>query len=109
MHLKPLQKREEILARIADAIDSRQEEILRENEADVKTAQETKIDENLMQRLGMKPQKLKNLTAGIRAIANQSEPIRKVGVYLLHLCCSKAILQHKLMRDVITLTIARRC
>ena len=73
-----LQKREEILERIADAIDSRQSEILKENEADVKKAEETEIDSNLMQRLGMKPQKLKNLTAGIRSIAKQSEPIRKV-------------------------------
>lgn len=73
-----LQKREEILVKIADAIDRHQEEILEENNADVKKAKETKIDDNLMQRLGMKPQKLKNLTAGIKAIANQSEPIRKV-------------------------------
>lgn len=73
-----LQKREEILVKIADAIDSQQSQILAENEADVKKAKETKIDDNLMQRLGLKPQKLKNLTAGIRAIADQSEPIRKV-------------------------------
>lgn len=78
-----MQKREEILEKIADAIDSRHEEILKENEADVKTAKETKIDKNLMQRLGMKPQKLKNLTAGIRSIAKQSEPIRKVSSCLL--------------------------
>ena len=75
------QKREEILQRIADAIDSQQGRILEENEADVRKAKETKIDDNLMQRLGLKPQKLKNLTAGIRAIAKQSEPIRKVGYY----------------------------
>ena len=73
-----LQKREEILLKIADAIESQQQEILRENEADVRKAKETEIDDNLMQRLGMKPQKLKNLTAGIRSIAQQSEPIRKV-------------------------------
>lgn len=73
-----LQRREEILLRIADAIEVRQEEILGENEADMQKAKETKIDDNLMQRLGMKPQKLKNLAAGIRSIANQSEPIRKV-------------------------------
>lgn len=67
---------------MADAIDSQQSQILQENEADVKKAKETKIDDNLMQRLGLKPQKLKNLTAGIRSIADQSEPIRKVGSVL---------------------------
>ena len=78
-----MQKREEILEKIADAIDSRQSEILKENDADVKKAEEMEIDSNLMQRLGMKPQKLKNLTAGIRSIAKQSEPIRKVRSSLL--------------------------
>lgn len=80
-----VQKREEVLMKIADAIEAKQAEILRENEADVRIAQETKIDDNLMQRLRLKPQKLKNLCVGIRAIAQQEEPIRKASPATLSL------------------------
>lgn len=73
-----MQKREEILYKIADALEARQDEIIEANAEDVKNAKEGKIDDNLMQRLGLKPQKLKNLLTGIRSIAKQSEPIRKV-------------------------------
>lgn len=73
-----LQARKEVLLRIADAIEARQEEILRENAADVAKAEEARIDDNLRQRLGLKPQKLDNLCKGLRAIAKQDEPIRKV-------------------------------
>lgn len=37
-----------------------------------------KISENLMQRLKLKPQKIKQLAEGIRSIASQDEPIRRV-------------------------------
>ena len=73
-----MQRRVDILLRIADAIEANEAAILEENAADVSRAQEAEIDGNLMQRLGLKPQKLRNLTAGIRAIAAQDEPIRKV-------------------------------
>jgi len=75
-----VQKREEILVKMADAIEARQGEILKENNADVARAEETGVDDNLMQRLGLNPQKIKNLCAGIRSIADQSVPIRKVGL-----------------------------
>lgn len=74
-----LQKREEILRKIADKLEASKDEIMAENAEDVKKAEQGKIDDNLMQRLGLKPQKFTNLLAGIRSIAKQDEPIRKVG------------------------------
>lgn len=80
-----MQRREEILYKIADALEARQDEILEENEVDMTQAKRGKIDQNLIQRLGLKPQKFTNLLAGIRSIAKQSEPIRKVAqLPLLH-------------------------
>jgi gamma-glutamyl phosphate reductase len=37
-----------------------------------------KISDSLMQRLMLKPQKIQQLAAGIRAIAAEEEPIRRV-------------------------------
>lgn len=83
-----MQTRKAVLLKIADAIEAKEQEILEENAADVKKAQESKIDENLMQRLGLKPQKMKNLIAGIRSIAEQDEPIRKVSQLSVDPACS---------------------
>lgn len=66
-----------MLLRIADALEANQNLILSENEADV-TAAEGLIDDSLMQRLKLKPQKVAQLAAGIRAIAAKDEPIRQV-------------------------------
>ena len=73
-----MQARENLLLRIADAIESNAQQIMAANEADVAEARAAETDEHLMQRLGLSSQKLKNLTAGIRSIARQPEPIRKV-------------------------------
>ncbi|KAK9823707.1 hypothetical protein WJX72_004820 [[Myrmecia] bisecta] len=70
-------EREQILYKIADALEAAEEEIMAANAADVQAA-EGKIDANVMQRLALKPQKIKQLGAGIRSIAAQEEPIRKV-------------------------------
>lgn len=72
------QARENVLLRIADALEQSEEEIMKENAADMALAREANTDPNLIQRLGLTPQKLKNLCAGIRSIAKQQEPIRKV-------------------------------
>ena len=45
---------------------------------DVAAAERKKIDATLLQRLRLKPAKIKNLVQGIRAIADMSEPLRKV-------------------------------
>jgi len=48
------------------------------NAADMAKAHERGTDRNLIQRLGLSPQKIRNLCKGIRAIADQEEPLRKV-------------------------------
>lgn len=72
-----VQARVAILNRIADALLENQEEILRENAADVDHFQD-KISQQLLQRLKLKPQKIQQLADGIRSIARQEEPLRKV-------------------------------
>ena len=76
------QEREAILERVAAAIEANEDRIMAENEADVKAA-EGKIDAHLMNRLRLKPQKIKQLAKGIRSIAAQDEPLRKVRLLLL--------------------------
>ena len=72
------QDREAILLRIADGLEAQEGEILAENRADVQAAVH-KIDEHLMKRLAMDTKQIKQLADGIRSIARQQEPIRKVG------------------------------
>ena len=67
-----------MLEGIADAIEDREKQILAANEEDMEQARASNTDSNLIQRLQLKPQKLRNLCAGIRAIAKQDEPLRKV-------------------------------
>ena len=72
-----VQEREAILEKVAGAIEANQDAILAENEADVEAA-EGNIDAHLMNRLRLKPQKIQQLAKGIRSIAAQDEPLRKV-------------------------------
>ncbi|KAK9811960.1 hypothetical protein WJX73_003110 [Symbiochloris irregularis] len=71
------EEREKILEKVAAELEKHEEQILAENEADVDAA-EGKIDDQLMNRLRLKPQKIKQLADGIRSIAKQTEPLRKV-------------------------------
>ena len=64
-----------ILVRMADALDAHQEDIMMANALDVELASAGNIDDALMQRLVLKPEKLSQLTAGIRQLANMEEPI----------------------------------
>ena len=73
----PVQEREAILEKVAASIEANQDAILAENDADVKAA-EGNIDDHLMNRLRLKPQKIQQLATGIRSIAKQDEPLRKV-------------------------------
>ncbi|KAK9811974.1 hypothetical protein WJX73_004626 [Symbiochloris irregularis] len=73
----PSSEREAILERLADNLEAAESEILAENRADVSAAA-LKINDNLMKRLTMDSLKIKQLADGIRSIARQREPIRKV-------------------------------
>jgi delta l-pyrroline-5-carboxylate synthetase len=70
-------KRTSILYAIADGIESNTAAILDANREDI-DASKGKISDALLQRLILKPQKLAQLAAGIRAIAEQDEPIGKL-------------------------------
>ncbi|CAD7701917.1 unnamed protein product [Ostreobium quekettii] len=73
----PTRVRDAILHAIADALLANEELIKTENEKDVKEAK-GKISDALMQRLKLKPNKMKTLHDGIHSIANQEEPIGSV-------------------------------
>ncbi|KIZ02834.1 delta-1-pyrroline-5-carboxylate synthetase [Monoraphidium neglectum] len=64
-----------MLHRVADALVANEQQIMEEN--DVEEAR-GKIADALLQRLIMKPQKIAQLAQGIRAIAAEDEPIRRV-------------------------------
>jgi gamma-glutamyl phosphate reductase len=72
------QKREAILRKIADDLEGNESLILERNMRDVAAAERKKIDATLLQRLRLKPAKVKTLVQGIRAIADMDEPLRKV-------------------------------
>lgn len=76
-----MQAREKVLAGIADAIEAGEREILDANALDMAAAKEAGTDEQLVQRLGMTPQKLKTLCSGIRSIASSDEPLRKASPF----------------------------
>uniref|UniRef100_A0A383VIE2 glutamate-5-semialdehyde dehydrogenase n=1 Tax=Tetradesmus obliquus TaxID=3088 RepID=A0A383VIE2_TETOB len=71
------EERVAMLNRIADALLANETEILAENAKDVQEAGD-KISQALLQRLVLKPQKIQQLAEGIRAIAAEEEPIRRV-------------------------------
>jgi delta-1-pyrroline-5-carboxylate synthetase len=73
----PSEDRAAILLRIADALESRIEEIMAANQRDL-TAATGNIDEQLLQRLVLKPKKVAQLADGIRQLANMDEPIGNI-------------------------------
>ena len=70
----PSQERADILHRMADALEANVDEIMTANQQDVNAAT-GRIDNNLLQRLVMKPKKIGTLANGIRQLANMDEPI----------------------------------
>lgn len=74
LQVLPSETRVAILNRIADSIESHEAQIMAENAQDVEAAT-GKISDALLQRLILKPTKLKLLADGIRAIGKQEEPI----------------------------------
>lgn len=66
------------MRKIADDLHSNEQLIIERNMRDVAAAERKKIDPTLLQRLRLKPAKIRTLVQGIRAIADQDEPLRKV-------------------------------
>ncbi|KAF8022107.1 hypothetical protein BT93_G2298 [Corymbia citriodora subsp. variegata] len=70
--------RRKILLDIADALEANQEQIMKENEADVAAAENAGYEKSLIARLALKPGKITNLANSIRVLANMEEPIGRV-------------------------------
>ena len=68
-------EREAILLHMANALESRQTEILAVNAEDVAAAEKSGIAGPSLKRLKLTPEKLRTLVEGIRSIAAQDEPI----------------------------------
>ena len=66
-----------IMHRIADMLESNEAQVMAENAKDVEAAT-GKISEALLQRLILKPNKIRQLADGVRAIAAQEEPIGRL-------------------------------
>lgn len=73
----PTEERSAILLRIADALEERCDEVMAANARDMAAAT-GKIDNHLLQRLALKPQKITQLAEGIRQLAKMDEPIGKL-------------------------------
>ena len=73
-----LQTRVKILRRIASDLAANEQLIMERNMRDVASAERKKLDSTLLQRLKLKPEKIRTLVKGIQAIADQEEPLRKV-------------------------------
>ncbi|KAJ9533517.1 hypothetical protein QJQ45_026589, partial [Haematococcus lacustris] len=69
----PSLQRQQMLERLADSLEDATEEIMAANSLDVQQAQ-GKVGDALLQRLVLKPAKIAQLAAGIRAIAQQVGP-----------------------------------
>ena len=67
-----------MLHNIADSLEAHEAAILAANARDVAAAEQRRIDAVLLQRLRLRPEKLRTLARGIRAIAGAEEPLQKV-------------------------------
>lgn len=71
-------KRADLLRAVASALERREDEIQAANDEDMaRAAAANDVDDALLQRLKLKPGKVKQLADGARAIANMDEPIGK--------------------------------
>lgn len=71
------EERSNMLRRVASSLEESTDAIMIANEEDVADARR-KIDDQLLQRLILRPAKIAQLAAGIRALADMREPIGKV-------------------------------
>ncbi|KAH1062000.1 hypothetical protein AAZX31_02G235400 [Glycine max] len=72
------EERNQILHKIADALEANEKIIRTENEADIAVAQEAGYEKSLVARLAIKPGKIASLANNMRIIANMEDPIGQV-------------------------------
>ena len=93
----PHSERKAILYAVADALEAEKEALLAANEIDLHNAEKNNTDLQLVSRLKLTDGKLKTLSAGIRQIADQPDPLGVVK--------TKRELADGLMLDQITVPI----
>jgi len=67
-------KNEALLA-IADALDAHADELMSANQQDMAAARERNLDAALLDRLELTPARLQSMSAGVRNVAGQSDPV----------------------------------
>ena len=75
LQVMPFERRQAILHSVADALMDRQDELLEANALDLEAAARHKIDDALVKRLKLTPEKMQTLTRGIRQLASQKDPL----------------------------------
>ena len=71
----PYETRKSTLLAIAKALLDRQEELLQANQMDLEFAEKNKVDQQLVKRLKLTPDKLTTLATGIRQLAEQKDSL----------------------------------
>ena len=72
-------QRDRLLENIANALEKHEAKIMQANEEDILAATNAPdIDQNLIARLKLSGQKIKNLSDGLRALSAMEEPIGKL-------------------------------
>ena len=72
-------QRDQLLKNIASSLERNESKIMSANKEDIEAATNSPdIDQNLIARLKLSAQKIKNLSDGLRALSNMDEPIGKL-------------------------------
>ena len=71
----PFATRQTILNAVADALIERKSELLQANTMDLENAARTNVDAQLVKRLKLTDEKIKNLESGIRQLAGVKDPL----------------------------------
>jgi glutamate-5-semialdehyde dehydrogenase len=74
----PAEQKNRALMEIADTLERRSAEILRENRDDVKEGKAAKLSDALMDRLMLDEDRIKDMAAGLRHVATLPDPIGEV-------------------------------
>jgi len=74
----PRERKDEALAAVADALERRTAEILRENEEDVRLARAGRLADALIDRLMLDDDRIRDIVAGVRTVAALPDPVGQV-------------------------------
>lgn len=72
------QEKNRALQIIADQLEAKQDEILRENAKDIENAREKEISEAIIDRLLLTPERLKGIANDVRHVISLADPVGKI-------------------------------